>query len=64
MFPTTPDKKLYNIFVKLGYTGTEKEFYSLFRYREPMKTINGESLNGTGDIAVSGGGNSYFPSGW
>jgi hypothetical protein len=30
-----------------------------------LKTINGESLFGTGDIVVSGsGGTGYFPGGW
>lgn len=29
-----------------------------------IKTVNGQSLLGSGDIVVSGGGNSYFPSGW
>lgn len=29
-----------------------------------IKTVNGESLLGSGDIEIVGGGNSYFPSGW
>ena len=60
---------------------SEKEFFSFWdafssglplpqkqdtlRSGENIKTINGQSVIGSGDIVISGGSsNSYFPSGW